>query len=518
MARSLGHLLSATLLALLLPLTANAAAVRWINAAGGNWSLATNWSPATVPTATDTAVVDLPGTYTVTVNQNFAIAALRVSGAASGVQTVSATSRTLTFSSGSTIGAQGAVLLSGCTLNGAGALVNEGLITINSGTTISGPYTNSAGSTLRIQGTAALNAAFTVANGFTNSGAIQLTSVAAATTATLTVTSGVLVNAPTGTISSLAGSGGTRTLNAQFDNQGTITVAQALTTNKASVAHTNSGTINLTTGDWTIVISGTTPSFTTSGTVSVGAGRLLTLQGGVVGGAGQNFNYNGGSFGGAGTIALLNSTLNLNGTLSSSLATLTTTNSTLAGPSAYIINTGTTIAFSSATVSAPITVQGSATWRLTNCDVTGALDNSGTVEWLGANTSSGPVTTQSGSILRILASSSANASVTYATGFTNTATIELTATGAATASTLTVTSGTLVNAPTGVIRSMVGSAGSRNLNAKLDNQGTITVEQNLTTNKASVAHTNSGTVNLTTGNWTIVISGDRKSTRLNSSH
>ena len=110
-------------------------------------------------------------------------------------------------------------------------------------------------------------------------------------------------------ITTLVGTGGTRTLDAQLDNQGTLTLGQPLTVSHASGAHTNSGTIDLTAADLTLTQSGTTPSFTNTGTINVPAGRTLTLQGGVTGGAGQNYFYNGGTLGGAGTVSLLNSTL-----------------------------------------------------------------------------------------------------------------------------------------------------------------------------------------------------------------
>jgi len=56
--------------------------VHWINTAGGQWSNASNWSPARVPTTTDTAVVDAPGKYLVT-NTGSDVGGLVV-GAASG--------------------------------------------------------------------------------------------------------------------------------------------------------------------------------------------------------------------------------------------------------------------------------------------------------------------------------------------------------------------------------------------------------------------------------------------------
>ena len=41
----------------------------WSNPAGGEWTVAANWSPPRVPGPTDTAVIDSPGTYAVTTRQ-----------------------------------------------------------------------------------------------------------------------------------------------------------------------------------------------------------------------------------------------------------------------------------------------------------------------------------------------------------------------------------------------------------------------------------------------------------------
>ena len=508
----------------LLPLPARAAAVRWNNAAGGNWNVPANWLPAAIPTASDTAVVDLAGTYTVTVNQNLTIAGLRVNGSASGTQTVTAVSRTMAFSGPVTLGAQSISNWTSCTVSGAGAITSEGTLNLgtstvaqaftNAGTLVvtgasaqNGALTIAGGSVLRVVGNAAANGQLTVANGFTNNATIELTSSGAATAATLAVTAGTLVNAPGGQITSLAGSGGGRNLTAQLDNQGTITVSQALSTNKASADHVNSGTIDVTGANYTIVLSTTTPTFTTTGTINVAASRTLTLQGSLAGGAGMNFNYNGGTLGGAGTVALLNSTLNLNVGLASSMAHLDGTTATVAGPATLTVSAGTTVPMLSSTISAPTVVEAGGTLEMTASDMVGTLASSGTTVWLNACTAPGAITTVAGSVLRVLANASANGSLTVANGFTNNATIELTSSGAATAATLAVTAGTLVNAPAAQINSLAGSSGGRNLNARLDNQGTITVSQNLTTNKAAVAHTNSGTINVTGANYTIILSG-----------
>ena len=48
--------------------TACASAINWTNIAGGNWSVAANWSPNQVPGSADDAVITNAGTYTVTLD------------------------------------------------------------------------------------------------------------------------------------------------------------------------------------------------------------------------------------------------------------------------------------------------------------------------------------------------------------------------------------------------------------------------------------------------------------------
>lgn len=54
--------------------------VKWKSAVSGSFGTATNWNPERVPLATDTAVFDLPGTYTVSMSQNFTNKRLRANG------------------------------------------------------------------------------------------------------------------------------------------------------------------------------------------------------------------------------------------------------------------------------------------------------------------------------------------------------------------------------------------------------------------------------------------------------
>ena len=121
-----------------------------------------------------------------------------------------------------------------------------------------------------------------------NLGTLELTDSAGfcCNTATLFVQAGTLVNASGGTIVALPGTqtSSARTLTTtELDNQGTVTIGNAAgaTLGRAGAQHLNSGTITLT-GPLTLTQSGTSPTFTNSGTVSVASGQAWTVNGGLL--------------------------------------------------------------------------------------------------------------------------------------------------------------------------------------------------------------------------------------------
>src|ERR1039457_2346957 len=89
----------------------HATTITWTNTAGGNWSVAANWSPNQVPGASDTAQITTSGTYAVT-NSGTASASVLTLGSASGTQTLNLSSGTFTVGSASTGNAQGGLNLS----------------------------------------------------------------------------------------------------------------------------------------------------------------------------------------------------------------------------------------------------------------------------------------------------------------------------------------------------------------------------------------------------------------------
>jgi hypothetical protein len=476
----------------------------WTAAGGGNWSNPANWSGGVLPGAADTVFITLAGTYTVNVDVNDTVAFLIVGGG-SGVQTLSAVSRTFGIDSGATFGPTAALNLNSSTLNrgGAGAtLSNQGAVTlqssavnlafVNSGFTkvrgavnFNGDVSTSPGSTFLIEGDAFFSSATaTVLNDFINLGTIDLTAInASGTTAQLNVTNGVLLNAVGATINVLPGTGGARIIGAELDNQGTINVGAPLSLTKSSAAHLNSGTIDLAGGNFDIGQSGTTPSFSTSGSIAIGSGDTLRVNSG-------SFDFEGGTLGGAGHVVWNGTSANLTPDLTTATLTFSVTNATVNGPGSFTNSAGRTVVITGGILNAPVINEGQLTVR-------------------SSATLNGPFTAASGSILRIEGDAFfSSASATFANGFTNSGTIELIAiNGSGTTAQLNVTAGALVNDTGGVINVLAGNGGLRTLGAELHNQGSLVVSHPLSLSKASAAHQNSGTIDISGGDLSVTQTG-----------
>lgn len=123
------------------------------------------------------------------------------------------------------------------------------------------------------------SATLTAASSFTNYGTLRLEAINSSYAVTLNVTSGTLTNAAGASILVNPGTGGNRTLGLQLNNQGTVTVAQFASLNKASAAHVNGGVITVTSGgNLTVNQSGTSPSFVNNGTLSAAGGNVTISQ------------------------------------------------------------------------------------------------------------------------------------------------------------------------------------------------------------------------------------------------
>src|SRR5262249_36505283 len=157
---------------------------------------------------------------------------------------------------GTLSGATSVTMVNGGVTAGA-TLINQGTLTILPGSSVfNGAFSNARGATPRLQADFFNgNRALTVAQGFTHAGTIDLTATSSiGNSDILTVSSGTLVN--TGAITATVGTGGGRTIAAQFDNQGTITTNQPLTINSTGQSR-NEGTISVGGGNLTISQSGT---------------------------------------------------------------------------------------------------------------------------------------------------------------------------------------------------------------------------------------------------------------------
>ena len=73
---------------------AHAATITWTNTSGGSWFVTNNWSPHQLPINTDNALITVPGTYTVAIDNSVTVnviitnLTLGAGGGASGVQTL----------------------------------------------------------------------------------------------------------------------------------------------------------------------------------------------------------------------------------------------------------------------------------------------------------------------------------------------------------------------------------------------------------------------------------------------
>lgn len=250
--------------------------ITWINAAGGDWDTSGNWDLHRVPSADDDVVINVAG---ITVTHAFARAdalhrltsqaRISLSAGSLAIAGPSVINATFTISGGT-------LFLIHATLAGSGMLVNGGTVAAQGDSAINVPFTTTANSTLRVLGSNAADAALRVATGFANNGSIELTSAGAAASATLTVAGGTLTNTAGANINFLAGAGGSRTLNARLDNQGTLTIAQNGRNFTPTGAFTNAVTLNIGYGS-TFTANG---AYSQTGSAVVRYNGTLILAGG----------------------------------------------------------------------------------------------------------------------------------------------------------------------------------------------------------------------------------------------
>ncbi|MEI9959959.1 MAG: hypothetical protein WDM76_02165 [Limisphaerales bacterium] len=114
------HLFALIFISIIALTTHAAGNYQWINPAGGNWFVNSNWSPAQVPGPGDGATINLPGTYTVVIpTGTVSVAVLNLGGAASGTQTlIQGSSSVMAITNSGTVGANGILLVTNQGLSG----------------------------------------------------------------------------------------------------------------------------------------------------------------------------------------------------------------------------------------------------------------------------------------------------------------------------------------------------------------------------------------------------------------
>ena len=544
-------LLLPILLAVGLTGTASAQACNktWTAPANGLWTNAANWTPAVVPGAADNVCIVVDGTYTVTLRGSKSVASVTVGAAGNyEVQTllvqrgpsvnasltaatgftnsgditlssIASKTVTLTMSSGTFVN-QGTINVepgSGGARTISANLVNNGTMNLNASTTFSkssGVYTNegslniAAGKTLSISGSSqvfnqnsgdlAISGDFSFSTATFNFNGGAITGTPLLTSSNLNIASGATTpvgftlrgsNTITGNIGpgqSLLVQGGpsvndSLTAAAGFTNSGDITlssiqVSKTVTLTVSSGTFVNQGTINVEPGSGgartisaNLVNNGTmnlnasttfsksSGVYTNEGSLNIAAGKTLSISG-----SSQVFNQNSGDLAISGDFSFSTATFNFNGGAITGTPLLTSSNLNIA---------------SGATTPVGFTLRGSNT-------ITGNI---------------GP-----GQSLLVQGGPSVNASLTAATGFTNSGDITLSSIQVSKTVTLTVSSGTFVNQ--GTIDVEPGSGGARTISANLINDGTMNLNANTTFSKSSGVYTNEGSLNIAAGK-TLSISG-----------
>jgi uncharacterized repeat protein (TIGR01451 family) len=246
----------------------------WINSSGGNWSAGSNWSNG-VPISTTNAFIDATGTYTVTLDTAATVASLTVGGGASGTQTLSIPSPTLSLSGTSAIATNGALNLNGGVLTGAGDLTVNGAMVFSSGTlTGAGNLIIPVAGTMWISGGGSNK--FLDSRTINNSGTINYDSTGSAFVQGTTVINNLSGgNFNLKSDGSFAYNGGSP----QFNNSGTLTRNTATGAITFGLAFANSNTVNVQNGTLSFDRGGSA----TGGTFSASGGAALRF------GVGSNF-------------------------------------------------------------------------------------------------------------------------------------------------------------------------------------------------------------------------------------
>ncbi len=402
----------------------DAASISWTNTSGGDWNVATNWSPNEVPGAADNAVITNAGTYTVAVNANAEAGSLQI-GANSGMQTLSLASSTLTLDHASAVNTNGVLALSGGTFGGSGGLTVSGALNWSGGTTIRIPLTIASNGVMNITGSATRY----IYSSLTNAGTVNWLG------GTVYLydyynNAGPVVNLPGGlwniqcdqTLGSYSG----QPSSSHFENAGAVQKTAGTGTTTLSLPFYNSGTVAGLSGTLSFGTGGmiegafsaasgavlkfaggsfsysTLPVLTGPGAIQFAGGSLtllddvipgLQMTGGTVGlgpnfqgGTITNLTLSGPTLGGNYTVSgLFNCGNGISGSLAvAGGATVNWSGGTVSGTLAAA--GGATVNWSGGTAQGPVVVGTNGVMNLTGSAtryIYSSLTNAGTVNWLG---------------------------------------------------------------------------------------------------------------------------------------
>ena len=492
-------------------------AIAWINASGGNWSNGANWQGGSPPGPTEGALIDLDGTYVITLDTDVNVESIALGGN-SGRQTLDNNGYAITASGTVRVIGTGALQVASTSLT-AGTVINEGTITLN-GSNVTGPIDNrselvvvgyteiydsvttTTNSLLELDGAGA-DASLSL--GLTNNGTIYFNSAESGGYPSLYVNSGSLINAVGGKIR-FTGPGGGYLL-ANLDNRDSLKVESAESVNLDGTTIINSGVMYAATAELDV-----DAAFTNSGIVSVAAGQVF-------GSYGTGFNNEI-----TGNIQLgLDATLDIASTTFASAVGFTIDSSltvyidgsALTSPSVTIagnltVAAGGTLEVLSNTVTVDTLINYGESW-LDGAVLNASIHNGGTISATNTgNAINGTIATDSASIFDVEGTGS---TLSLSTPFDNDGSILMSSSEAGTAPSITVGSGTLMNTYTGSIES-VGPAGGLIIVDSLVNWysvhplggGTLTIQgPYISNNGAFTAHQGNLTVS---GDGTFINAGN----------
>jgi hypothetical protein len=155
----------------------------WKNGSSGNWSDPANWHPAQVPGPADTAVINVKGTYTVTLDTNASVGGLTLGANDGNTQTLHLGTNTFTLGGQVIVTNGGFFDLSSGTLFGATNGILTGTFTC-AGATLAGVLTLASNSVINLYASGPSNV-FSGLTVFTNYGTINWSNVDLACPASL---------------------------------------------------------------------------------------------------------------------------------------------------------------------------------------------------------------------------------------------------------------------------------------------------------------------------------------------